>query len=269
MLIEVIEVMKNRSDYILVDTRPWEEYVEGHIPNSYWINPYDFILRSTNPEGIEELREYLRKTLAPLSAYTDQTIVFYENKTGMRAARAWWFLLFAGGDNGVVLHGGVQAWLENGGTLVSRDTSSLEQLTANHFSAYPVAEIHSVLATHEYVLKNLNNPNTVLVDARGIDEYNGKAVDPCCTVKGRISGAVHLNWEMLIDSSGKFLPKTEIVRIASRIGVTPDKEVIIYCHRGARSANTALALRWAGYERVRNYIGSWHEWSRLADVPIE
>ena len=42
-----------------------------------------------------------------------------------------------------------------------------------------------------------------------------------------------------------------------------------YCHRGARSANTYYALKAAGLPRVRNYIGSWHEWSRDDSLPSE
>jgi thiosulfate/3-mercaptopyruvate sulfurtransferase len=52
-------------------------------------------------------------------------------------------------------------------------------------------------------------------------------------------------------------------------GITPDKEIIVYCHRGARAANAYLALKELGYPRVRNFIGSWHEWSRRSDLPAD
>jgi len=55
----------------------------------------------------------------------------------------------------------------------------------------------------------------------------------------------------------------------SRLGVTPDKEVIPYCQGGYRSAHTYLALRLIGFPKVRNYLGSWGEWGNRLDLPIE
>jgi thiosulfate/3-mercaptopyruvate sulfurtransferase len=52
-------------------------------------------------------------------------------------------------------------------------------------------------------------------------------------------------------------PQHEIASMAAERGITPEHEVILYCHRGARSANTAQDLQWAGFAKVRNYIGSW------------
>jgi thiosulfate/3-mercaptopyruvate sulfurtransferase len=45
------------------------------------------------------------------------------------------------------------------------------------------------------------------------------------------------------------------------LGITPDKEIVTYCRSGARAAHTHLLLRNLGFPRVRNYDGSWLEWS--------
>jgi thiosulfate/3-mercaptopyruvate sulfurtransferase len=45
-------------------------------------------------------------------------------------------------------------------------------------------------------------------------------------------------------------------------------EIVAYCHSGSRSALATLALRASGY-RARNYAGSWHEWSRHDELPVE
>ena len=263
MLTEVINLFENKDHYLVVDTRPLNEYTKGHIPGALWINFYDFILESTEPSGIEKLIEFLKVSLAPLRFYQDKTIVFYEELTGMRAARALWFLTFAGGENGCVLHGGMQAWLTKGGELQSGDPPAVPV-----WDGYPVRPVKEIMATYDEVYENIHNEDVAIIDSRSIHEYNGLSVDKCCTLKGRIPRSLNLNWEMLIDESGRFLPKEKILAITQELGLAPEKPIIVYCHRGARSANTALALQWAGFKHVRNYIGSWHEWTRKENAPI-
>jgi len=67
--------------------------------------------------------------------------------------------------------------------------------------------------------------------------------------------------------AGKIRPDSG--RLLQECGVDPESEIVPYCHRGARSANTYYALKHAGLPRVRNYIGSWHEWSARRELPIE
>ena len=55
---------------------------------------------------------------------------------------------------------------------------------------------------------------------------------------------------------------------ASSSALPDGAEVVAYCHSGSRSALATLALRSAGYD-ARNYAGSWHEWSRHAELPLE
>ena len=56
--------------------------------------------------------------------------------------------------------------------------------------------------------------------------------------------------------------------VRSIVGLPEAAQVVAYCHSGSRSALATVALRAAGY-RARNYVGSWHEWSRFADLPLE
>jgi thiosulfate/3-mercaptopyruvate sulfurtransferase len=57
-------------------------------------------------------------------------------------------------------------------------------------------------------------------------------------------------------------------QIRALVGLPEGAEIVAYCHSGSRSALAAMALRSAGY-RARNYPGSWHEWSRHEDLPVE
>lgn len=263
MLTEVMDLLNNPERYIVVDTRTFEQYASGHIPGAIWINCYDFLLESTDSSGIKELNHFLSDSLAPLAKFNEQPVVFYENLTGMRAARALWFYNFAGGKYGSVLHGGLQKWISAGGKL------QVERLpAANHTETFSVKNVACMLADFHDVLGNLNNRHTVIIDARSEDEYNGISVDKCCTIKGKIPSSINLHWEDLLNENGEFIPKDEIIKIARNCGITPATQIIVYCHRGARSALVWLALTWAGFRNVRNYIGSWHEWTRTEGAPI-
>ncbi|MFA7388069.1 MAG: rhodanese-like domain-containing protein, partial [Thiohalobacteraceae bacterium] len=59
----------------------------------------------------------------------------------------------------------------------------------------------------------------------------------------------------------------KIRALCAEYGLYPEDDIIIYCFKGARASNTYVALKEAGFERVRNYFGSWNEWSRDPGLP--
>jgi 3-mercaptopyruvate sulfurtransferase SseA len=87
---------------------------------------------------------------------------------------------------------------------------------------------------------------------------------------GHIPGAVHLEHTLTLNKDGTFKSAQELHALYTSHGITPDKEVFPYCAIGGRSAYTWFVLKYLlGYPHVRNYDGSWNEWSRLPNVPIE
>jgi thiosulfate/3-mercaptopyruvate sulfurtransferase len=56
--------------------------------------------------------------------------------------------------------------------------------------------------------------------------------------------------------------------VRAKLGLAAGSEVVAYCHSGGRSAIATQVLRSLGYD-ARNYVGSWHEWSRHDDLPVE
>jgi thiosulfate/3-mercaptopyruvate sulfurtransferase len=98
-----------------------------------------------------------------------------------------------------------------------------------------------------------------VVDVRSEGEFDGSAGYPCDPRHGHIPGAANLDVRELVSLSDDDL--------RARLGEPADGEVVVYCHSGSRSDTAAQVLRRAGYE-VRNYRGSWHEWSRT-ELPAE
>ncbi|MDQ3822966.1 MAG: rhodanese-like domain-containing protein [Actinomycetota bacterium] len=115
-------------------------------------------------------------------------------------------------------------------------------------------------AETDEIAARLGDATLVLLDVRTSEEYDGVAGYACDPRQGHIPGARHV-------------PVLELLALApddvrARIEVPPGGEVVAYCHSGGRSALAVSVLRSAGI-RARNYEGSWHEWARREDLPVE
>ena len=124
----------------------------------------------------------------------------------------------------------------------------------------------ALLATRFDVLKAIDDKDSVILDVRRESEYRG--TEKRARRVGTIPGAVHVFWREHLDARGAFRPAADIRALYASRGVTPDKTVIPLCQGGYRSASTFIALRSAGYPRVRNYVSSWGEWGNREDTPI-
>ena len=115
--------------------------------------------------------------------------------------------------------------------------------------------------TTEELARRLGEPGLVLLDVRRPEEYTGDMVAPCDPRPGRIPGALNVDVSLLLGAG-------DPAGVQSLVGVPAGAEVIAYCHSGSRSALAVQVLAAAGYA-ARNYLGSWHEWSRDPELPAE
>jgi thiosulfate/3-mercaptopyruvate sulfurtransferase len=187
-------------------------------------------------------------------------VVVYDEHSGIRAARAFWFLEYFGHADVRLLDGGFAAWAA-AGLDVTRDAGPPPG------SEWTGARQDSRLATWRDVRAALGRPDCVLLDTRSDGEYAGTTVR--AKRGGAIPGAVHIEWTRNLAPSGEFKPADELRRMYADAGVTPDREIITYCQGGYRAAHSYLALRLLGYPRVRSYVGSWKEWGDRIDLPVE
>lgn len=242
-----------------------EIYNAGHIPSAvFWNVSADLLLPDYRINfDIPALEELLSRS----GISKDITVIAYGD---FPATGAWlfWLLKVFGHRDVRVFNGGRQKWIAEGRPL----TTQQPNIVPTHYHAQsPDANLRAFC---DDVRESIGRADRVLVDVRSPQEYKGEwffTKPPEQTERaGHIPGAVHVSYELTLNEDGTFKPIEELQALYSSKGITPDKEAIAYCAIGGRSGHTWFVLKYLlGYPNVRNYDGSWNEWSRLSHMPIE
>lgn len=235
-------------------------YPYGHIPGAVYLDMRELFTTVNGVPGRLVGQSTVEEVLGRLGLNHQSRPVIYDEGFGPLAGQLAWLLDYYGNRDVHILVGGWEAWEEAGGR-VSTETVTPEP------TLYHADPQGAKLATANWIAAHLGHPDVVLLDVRTEAEFE----------RGRLPGAVHLPYDVTladgipaVDFTAPALrPVGELRCLFHDLGVTPDKEIVVYCETAARSAHTYVVLRWLGYPRVRNYEGSWAEWSRRPDLPIE
>ncbi len=177
----------------------------------------------------------------------------------MRAARVGWMLEYAGSPKVFLLEGGFRAWRKS--RFPTERT--MPRLVEQEFRLRPRSDL---LATADEVRSSRGD---LILDVRSEGEFTGREKRDCDSRKGRIPRSRWLEWTNFVQDGQRFKSRSAMKNDLRKSGVRKDRTVVTYCHRGARAAAAFYALRSLGYGKVKNYIGSWHEWSAKKSLPVE
>jgi thiosulfate/3-mercaptopyruvate sulfurtransferase len=250
--VEWLQAELGADDLVLGDVRGPNAHARGHIPGSR-----PLVLGSPPPmsdrEVLEPLASEVGLRLRRHGVTGEERLVLYDRGDGVGAMPAAQMAELAGHPRVAVLLGGLAAW--PGEPAVGQvELQPVKTRFEPSLGAVP---------TREELVRRLDDPALTILDVRTDEEFSGKQGYPCDPRQGRIPGARHVRVNDLFVAAGTPVPADHI---RARIG---DAEgIVAYCHSGSRSALATLALRSAGY-RARNYAGSWHEWSRHDELPLE
>ncbi len=245
-------------------------YPSGHLPGAVeidWTRDLNDPLR----------RDYLQRggfeaLCSRLGIAPDTTVVFYGDKNNWWACYAYWVFHLFGHKNAKILDGGRLKWQQEGRPLL-REVASYP---ATEYRA-PERDDREIRAFRDEVLAHLE-AGRPMVDVRSPEEFRGERMhlpdypNEGALRGGHIPGAHNVPWGRAVDpQSGSFRSADELRAIyQGEKGLAPEDDVVVYCRIGERSSHTWFVLtRLLGFEKVRNYDGSWTEWGNLVGVPVE
>jgi thiosulfate/3-mercaptopyruvate sulfurtransferase len=256
-----VRILESDEDVLLYDL--------GHIPNAQKIDWHADLNDSTVRDYIS--REQFEALLRRLGIDETTTVVFYGDKSNWWATYAFWVFQLFGFTNAKVIDGGRAKW-EAEGRPFSTDVPKFAP------TQYKAGERNdkAIRAFKEETLAH-SQAKRPLVDVRSPDEFSGKKThmpeypQEGVLRGGHIPGAKSVPWARAANPDGTFKTADELRAIYEvEAGLKKGDDVIAYCRIGERSSHTWFVLTYLlGYDKVRNYDGSWTEWGNSVRVPVE
>jgi thiosulfate/3-mercaptopyruvate sulfurtransferase len=269
---EELAALQSAGSVVIIDTRDADTYAAGHIPGAVNLRDIFTFLATSSPEGMQELTESFSRQFGAIGLSGAETAVLYEDAmdTGYgQSCRGYYLLTWLGYPKVHVLNGGFSAWKAAG----LPTTTEVPQPTPKSFPRD--LKRADVMLTLDQVKAALDT-ETILLDVRDIDEWIGDSSSPYgkdfAPRKGRLPGAVWIEWYRFMKpgAHGSVIKSPAEVRAeCATAAISPSDDIYLYCFKGARASNTFLALKQAGFDKVRIYFGSWNEWSRDPTLPID
>ncbi|WP_321821555.1 MULTISPECIES: 3-mercaptopyruvate sulfurtransferase [unclassified Burkholderia] len=241
-----------------------EEYVQEHIPGALFFD-LDEIADPDNPLPRKvPSAELFAERVGNLGIDNETHVVAYDTPGLYSAARVWWLFRLYGYDRVSILDGGMKAWKADGYSVESGSCSA----TAKKFH---VPEARPLLARWDDVLRTSQSKDEQLIDARTPGRFSGTEQDRYPgTRPGHIPRSLNLYWADLLDNSTRKLLSADEIRMKfTQSGITWNHPVTVTCGSGLTACILALGLTVAGMNEWRVYDGSWDEWGRRHDLPIE
>lgn len=246
-----------------------ETSAPGYVANAELVDVDDWETVSLAPDGFSDVDGWATR-LGALGIGDGTTVIVYDDGELKFAARVRFLLEYFGVQRAELLNGGFAAL----GPLIDAGTLQLHADPHVPVGATFVPHISNApirLVEKEDVFAALGSPAVTIVDVRTPEQFDGQVTQPGDARPGHIPGAINLPIEELFTVQGTpMLLSPEVLRTTfGQVPLALNREIIMYCHDGAKSALGALALVDAGYPFVSLYYRSYEDWSQDPSLPVE
>ena len=253
---------------VILDTRSRFQYMWGHVPGAVFAGGWmDYSLDDRERRGqLNRDKTFLAKKLNAIGASPEKTLVIYgDPKDKWREdGRFFWMFEFLGFKKVYLLDRGLEGWTA-AGLPVERGPGGDSK--PGNLTPQDIRFDLDTAADQDWIRQRLEQTDLAIIDNRETDEFHG-ATPYGSKRGGHIPKARHIDWRDFFDTEGQLKPVNILTTLLEKHRIRPGMEIVVYCTGGVRSAMAYFVFRTLGY-KVRNYDGSWWDWSHNPALPVE
>nr|WIE91240.1 sulfurtransferase [Mesorhizobium sp. WSM4875] len=241
-----------------------ELYAQRHIPDARFFDLDSIADPDTDLPHMLPPAAVFEAAVGDMGISNDTDVVVYDTPGMMSAGRGWWTFRAMGHDRVRVLDGGLWAWMSEGRPV----TADLPKPYPSTFRAKPRT---GLVRSRSQMIANLATRAEQVVDARSTARFNAEVPEPRAGLRsGRIPGSLNVPFDLLSDpQSGRMKSPDDIARLFAAAGLNPGQPVVTTCGSGVTAGALFFGLQLIGHDAVALYDGSWAEWGRAGETPVE
>jgi thiosulfate/3-mercaptopyruvate sulfurtransferase len=245
-----------------IDVRKKEEYDTLHINGAIHLGRSAIEDTSFPYRGVMASPTQLSELFSSMGIQNEDTLIIYDDNGLVEATRLWWILQNYDFKQVKLLHGGFTEWQALGGAI----STDVPLMTPSQFYLTETPSMKYYVSKEKVQSATRSNP--LVLDTRSKDEFSGKRQKNGAAKAGRLPNSINIDWSESVNFHGsKRFKSIEELQAVYHAVLAREDTIIVYCHSGVRSAHTSFVLtQLLGMEQVKNYDGSWAEWSYFDEL---